>query len=162
MDGNVARIFEDRVALERLRMEAHRRLGPSLVESMKVRVSDAGLDDFIRGQLLIALEAEVLAQRLADREYHDTVEVDCSYPWPASWWQHMKIGPHDSPLWRWIERHRPPQMRVITQRKTVTMTVKVTDYAKYPHANILFPDDRLGAPVLYQQVNRWTDVDEAR
>lgn len=96
------------------------------------------------------LEAYVLAEKLAEDTYHNSILVKT----PTSSWQMFKEE-HQASWWlRWLVLRRPIQSK--TERHT--LTVKVERYASYPEANIDV-SQRLGRPVPYELIQQIRGID---
>lgn len=88
------------------------------------------------------LESFVLAEKLAEDEYKDHVELML----PSSVWQHFKAN-HAASWWLgWLVRRRTVQYTTIRHE----LVVKVKRYASYPEANV--PIERLGRPIPWEMV----------
>ena len=123
-----ARIATERVALEL------RKVGVTLaVNAMLQRQDDLGFLD----QLTYRLSSYVLSDHLVS----DTATAHAEYETPASWWQAWKQANLDYLLRRFPVR---------TEKHSVPVEVRFDRYATYPRANIALPEDRLGAPVVFE------------
>jgi hypothetical protein len=111
--------------------------------------------DSLYAELAHRLEAYVLAEKLVGDTYKTTVEktvaFDLPVERPASWWQHFKLQHLPTISKRWPVRYHRDTIHV---EKWLTLPVEMTfeRYATYPMADIAVPDDRFGAPVIFERV----------
>lgn len=135
-----------RVILDRLKFASQTRISHQVMQSAKLHA----WEDIATRQLVLALEAEVLAEKLVSETIAAKTKV------PASWWQHFKmtncyIGLGNDPVMRWFERKWP--VKYVDREVKVTFT----RYAKFPEATIKVPE--LGRPIIFEQWSepRWTN-----
>ena len=138
----------EQFVLDRLRFGVTSRVGATMRESAKIHV----MEDFITRQLVVALEAEVLAEKLVGGT------ATASRSEPKTWLDYLKRDvwytdlAHDR-IMRWIAKRWPIQYR------KVILTATFDRYALFPEANIALPE--LGKPVIFEKWSepRWEVVE---
>ena len=99
------------------------------------------VEDPLADDLVHRLETVVLAEHVHDQQFvSEPVRV------PATWWQHWKRD--HAP--RWAQRRWP------VRYQTFTLTVDLTRWIKYPWADIPVYPDRLGKPIIFDQLDSST------
>lgn len=100
-------------------------------------------EDIALRQLVLSLEASVLAEKLVDEEVSETIQM------PASWWQHFKLTNCYLNLHRdWIMRYCAERWPVKFEART--LRARFTRYAVFPESTLRVPE--LGQPVI---IERW-------
>lgn len=131
-----------KIILDRLKFGTQTRISRQVLESARIST----WEDIVTEQLVVALEAEVLAEKLTG----DTTTVSRSEYIPANWWDYLKrdvwyTDLDNDRIMRWIAKRWPVRWKT----QTFTVTVKLERYAKFPHATIALPE--LGRPVIFEQ-----------
>ena len=128
----------DVITLEKLKIASAFALSPSVIHQMELHRAE----DFITENLVYRLSSYLLADELAP------VAKDFTYETWASWWQHTKhaLFPTFS---AWARR--PPKMA----RHTVT--VEVRNWATFPQATVVYPNDLGPVRIMQQAAIQWAD-----
>lgn len=124
----------------------------------EVRITPSAAHDFFSDSIVLALRAELLAERLPPRSYTDSASTKFLYP--ASPWQYFKRV-HAKSWWLgWLVNRRP--VRNITVTRSLTLSLDCSDWVAYPHQTLV--DPRLGKPVRiaeYRPAFTWSpDIDD--
>lgn len=142
----MARPFTQAV-LDRVKMLATARVGRYVLDSARVEV----IRDLAARDLMYGLTTYVLSQNLppvaVTRSQRRTDEVTAFRP--ATWVDHFKLT-YAARWWaRWWVRRHPARTVEVPHRVTRTFTVSVdlTRYRTYPHADVPVPPDF--GPVVY-------------
>jgi hypothetical protein len=138
------------ITLERLPVHATQMLDPNVLQSVSL---EWFADDFI-GRLTANLAAYILAERIGSHTEQASASV------PATWWDHWKQDhPRFTAWWsKWVWRWMKP-----ARQRTFTVTAIWTDYATFPRATFVVPDQRKFGPVVFQRLSgheaEWSDPD---
>jgi hypothetical protein len=138
------------VLLTKIREGVHRRISRELVVSL----SQQDVATFISNDLVLALEAELLAEELPPVTLTDEqTSVVAVY---ATWREHFRAAYRET-WWGRLLRMRAPKMVDQPVKRVVTTTVR--QRWTYPQATTVMPGDRFGRVVLkidaHHRVSAW-------
>lgn len=143
------------VALQQLKVACRRVLSAELPFVAGTARFDVSMMEWISRDLMLDVQARVLAEQLPPQEITHHVRVWTTDPRHATWWDHFKATYRGR--W-WMGWHRWEIRYVDTpvwlDRR---VTVAVRDHWTYPRATVGLPPS-LGSPVL---VTMWDAADEA-
>lgn len=134
------------VVLERLQVAAQQRLSASLAHSLTAEFAEYFADD-----LVLRLRSFVLAENVGKLEAAETETVALEYP--ASPWQHWKFNRQNRPRWWWFWVRWLPEVRYRRQETDVTVVARWTAYHTFPESSIVVPNERLGRPYRFAQLD---------
>ncbi len=140
----------DTLVLDKIRFRAAVPFSSQVIETMKVHQ----WQEFATDTLVLALEAEILAEKLAEKTHHIEREKIVTFSVPSSWWQHLKRSVYGSKrisTWTSNKLHRifgQVKNETITRKVTFSETVVLEQFATFPASPIQTPKEYRGHQIF--------------
>jgi hypothetical protein len=160
----VARVHDgpidyDTVIIEKLRVRAAVPFTAQFIESMRIET----WREFAVDTLIVALEAEVLCEKLGEKEHH-IEETRTVRIWvPKTWWHHLKATMYRTDkLSFWTRRQlmyvfSPAVEKQIERKVRFSKTVVTEQFATFPHSPIRMPEQHRGHQIFRYERSRVED-----
>lgn len=138
------------ILLRALRYSVREAIGPAVSESMSLE----RLHDFMHENMVYALTAELLAEKIEGQEIRQTARVRQEFTVPDGRLQRWKERHWERRWCRWSCFGRAVRYIHEERRTEVALVVAVEDYATFPRSSYIPPpSSALGAVVFKRLIN---------